>query len=129
MSIPPNHPTATDAIVWTVPEGSSDAASGEWAQPGEGTYKSMLITSLGKLLKHHVKVVEPDEAEFASTLVQAHRKAEKALHVKAFRGSKDGKLHSPSNADHLLSLSHRLPLLPPNRHTMGLQEASPALCL
>ena len=37
------------------------------------------------------KVLEPEDSEFASQLQQAMRKGEKAYHVKAFRGSKDGK--------------------------------------
>ena len=32
----------------------------------------------------------PNEDEFASAIPEAHRKSEKAYHVKAFRGSKDG---------------------------------------
>lgn len=42
------------------------------------------VKSLGK------KTIVPDEREFASAIVQAHRKNEKAYHVKAFRGSKEG---------------------------------------
>ena len=38
------------------------------------------------------RVIEPDKSEFASQIVQAHRKGETAFHVKAFRGSKDGYL-------------------------------------
>ena len=37
-----------------------------------------------------LKIVVPDEKEFASATPEAHRKNEKAYHVKAFRGSKDG---------------------------------------
>ncbi len=36
------------------------------------------------------RLIQPDEAEFVSATPEAHRKAEKAYHVKAFRGSKDG---------------------------------------
>jgi hypothetical protein len=36
------------------------------------------------------KVTYPDEAEFVSATPESHRKGEKAYHVKAFRGSKDG---------------------------------------
>lgn len=42
------------------------------------------VKSLGK------QTIQPDEREFASAIVQAHRKNEKAYHVKAFRGSKEG---------------------------------------
>ena len=36
------------------------------------------------------KVTFPDEAEFVSATPESHRKGEKAYHVKAFKGSKDG---------------------------------------
>lgn len=36
------------------------------------------------------QVVRPDENEFVSAMPEAHRKGEKAYHVKAFRGSKEG---------------------------------------
>lgn len=56
---------------------------------GEQSYKDVVTKMLNKRLKK-TKVVEPNEKDFASTIVQAHRKGEKAVHVKAFRGSKDG---------------------------------------
>lgn len=36
-------------------------------------------------------VTAPDEAEFVAAVPESHRKSEKAYHVKAFRGSKDGR--------------------------------------
>lgn len=36
-------------------------------------------------------LVEPSEDEFTSAVPESHRKGEKAYHVKAFRGTKDGK--------------------------------------
>ena len=36
------------------------------------------------------KVTYPDDAEFVSATPELHRKGEKAYHVKAFKGSKDG---------------------------------------
>ena len=36
------------------------------------------------------KVTRPDEEEFVSATPEPHRKGEKAYHVKAFKGSKDG---------------------------------------
>jgi hypothetical protein len=47
--------------------------------------------------KHNVKIVEADEKLFHSQQRQAHRPKEKAVHVKAFRGSKDGKSKHESN--------------------------------
>ena len=84
---------ATDQIVWTVPDsvpkdgtfvGLASSLSGE-------TYRKVLITILNAALKQYKKrVIEPDKQEFASQVVQAHRKGESAYHIKAFRGSKDG---------------------------------------
>ena len=38
-----------------------------------------------------VRVTLPKEAEFVAAVPESHRKSEKAYHVKAFRGSKDGR--------------------------------------
>lgn len=84
---------ATDQILWTVSDsvpkdgtvvGLTSSLAGE-------TYRTVLITILNGALKHYKKqVIEPDKQEFASQVVQAHRKGESAYHIKAFRGSKDG---------------------------------------
>lgn len=55
----------------------------------EHSYKDFVITMLSKRMKK-TKVIEPNAKDFSSTIAQAHRKGEKAVHVKAFRGSKDG---------------------------------------
>jgi hypothetical protein len=61
---------------------------------GEGvTYKSLLVNYMNKKLPPGRIMEEPDEKLFVSGLVQNHRKGEKAVHVKAFRGSKDGQLY------------------------------------
>ena len=79
--------------LWTVPDaapkdGTFDAGPG--APPGE-TYRKLLIALFNEALKPYKKqVVEPQSQEFASQIVQAHRKGETAFHIKAFRGSKDG---------------------------------------
>lgn len=38
-----------------------------------------------------IRVTHPNEAEFVAAVPESHRKSEKAYHVKAFRGSKDGR--------------------------------------
>ena len=43
------------------------------------------------LAKYGKKITRPTEKEFASAIPQSHRKGEKAWHVKAHRGSKEGK--------------------------------------
>ncbi len=89
--------------------GGDDATFRPPGQPGSAqplhavTYKAALVAVLNAQLaavvgrgasrapgEAAVVVVEPDEKEFASAVAQPHRKGEKAVHVKAFRGSKDG---------------------------------------
>ena len=85
-------PAATDAIVWTVPDAIVETASGESVTAQPGTYKSMLTAVLNKQTSEGIELVEANERDFASTIVQSHRRGEKAVHVKAFRGIKDGVL-------------------------------------
>jgi hypothetical protein len=85
-----------DPIVWTVPDGppktaffGSGVSAMEECNLGE-TYESHLQRMLNAELKH-TKVISPTENEFVSATPEAHRKGEKAYHVKAFRGSKEGR--------------------------------------
>lgn len=82
-----------DQVVWTVPDGvpkDGTFVGLTSSHPGE-TYRTILITILNGALKPYKKrVMEPDRKEFASQVVQAHRRGEPAYHIKAFRGSKDG---------------------------------------
>ena len=84
---------ATDQTVWTVPDSSpkdGTIVGSTTSQPGE-TYRTLLVSILNQALTPYKKqVIEPDKQEFASQVVQAHRKTESAYHIKAFRGSKDG---------------------------------------
>ncbi|KAF3491862.1 histone chaperone [Arthroderma uncinatum] len=86
-----------EPMVWTVPDAAPRSAylgSGtpvvESASLAE-TYQTYFQSVFNGKLKH-VKVLCPDEKEFASATPEAHRKSEKAYHVKAFRGSKEGYL-------------------------------------
>ena len=77
-----------EPIVWTFAE-----ATGKDVKEGEDPGPAPIAAAINECLaKEGVgkKVVFPDEKEFASAIVQSHRKGEKAFHVKAFRGSKDG---------------------------------------
>ncbi|KPI37054.1 Histone chaperone [Cyphellophora attinorum] len=75
-----------DPILFTVPA----------TAPKGGTYTfpdgaSTLEDALSVVLQPYgLSLTLPDEKEFASATPEAHRKNEKAYHVKAFRGSKDG---------------------------------------
>ncbi|QDS76232.1 hypothetical protein FKW77_000231 [Venturia effusa] len=77
--------SSIEPIVWTVLEPSNkelDAGANE-----EPVYTAALLNK--ELKMFHKNVVFPDEKEFASAIVQPHRKEEKAFHVKAHRGAKD----------------------------------------
>lgn len=86
--------TVLDAVPKNVSLSLALARDGEGARGGSGSYKDyvrgLLDVGLGGAVVAGRKVVEPEEREFASALVHAHRKGERAFHVSAFRGSKDG---------------------------------------
>ncbi|RAK98382.1 putative negative regulator of DNA transposition (Rtt106) [Aspergillus ibericus CBS 121593] len=95
VNSPPEGVTAPEAIVWTVTDGPPKAAfSGDGQQLGmnnEETTDKIIQRVLNDNLSQ-TKVVRPDERQFVSAMPEAHRKGEKAYHVKAFRGSKEGYL-------------------------------------
>lgn len=83
-----------EQIMWTVPNTilKTSQVSVELAIETEDTYKSLLLRVLNRCLAPFQKQVEmPNEKEFASQTAQVQKKGERAVHVKAFRGSKDGK--------------------------------------
>ena len=54
-------------------------------------YKGFCLRLLNESLRHFgQQVLEPDEREFVSQEGRPYKTGEKAAHVKAFRGSKDG---------------------------------------
>jgi len=59
----------------------------------EGLSPELILTTVFDAImqKTKVKVTQPDEEEFVAAVPESHRKTEKAYHVKAFRGSKDGR--------------------------------------
>ena len=69
--------TVPEPMVWT-----------ELDTPELSNTKNTLRTQLKAFGKG---LIEPEQAEFFSAIPQSHRKGEKAYHVKAFKGSKDGK--------------------------------------
>ncbi|CUS09390.1 unnamed protein product [Tuber aestivum] len=85
---------SADALVFTIPDGAPKTATGDGMGAGHdtSTYKSLLIAVFGSLLDGGAKVLEPDEKVFYSAVPQSHRKGEKAFHVKAHVGSKEGYL-------------------------------------
>lgn len=96
----PEGETPSDAMVWAVNDGPPKAAFSGPGQPmalGEGETAEKLIRRILDNNLTRTKVVTPDEREFVSATPEAHRKGEKAYHVKAFRGSKEGYLFLLSN--------------------------------
>lgn len=85
-------------MVWTIPDGPPKSAhfSGTGSvldEPQEGeTFQTLTRRLLDKNLKPG-KLIYPDADEFVSAVPEAHRKTEKAYHVKAFRGGKDGRFY------------------------------------
>ncbi|CAG8196069.1 unnamed protein product [Penicillium salamii] len=92
---PPEGTTTSEAMVFTIADGPAKAAfSGDGQQinqaPGE-TADVLLCKILNENMRR-CNVVRPDDKQFVSAMPEAHRKGEKAYHVKAFRGSKEGYL-------------------------------------
>ncbi|KAL1886262.1 hypothetical protein Plec18167_000191 [Paecilomyces lecythidis] len=91
---PPDGQPAPEAMVWTVADGPPKAAFSGTGQPlgAEGETGESLIRRMLNENLTHTQVVRPDDRQFVSAMAEAHRKTEKAYHVKAFRGSKEGYL-------------------------------------
>ncbi|KAI1324082.1 hypothetical protein F5Y16DRAFT_315131 [Xylariaceae sp. FL0255] len=92
--------TTNESLVFTVPStapkpnsiGGPNAAA---ASAVSDTYPTLLHWAINKCLKagsNNVQIVSADPSKFHSELRQPHRPKEQAVHVKAFRGSKDGYL-------------------------------------
>jgi hypothetical protein len=123
-------PTAPGAegeqILFTLTETSPPSLASSTQDPvtADDTYITATLQAFTRLLQHYGKsVTVPNAAEFASARPQSHRKGEKGYHVNAHRGSKEGtqSQHHPRNYI-LLTQEIRLPLLPPHRHTVRVQE-------
>lgn len=96
---PPEGEQAFESMVWTVSDGPAKAAfsdNGQQVGAGDGETAEALVRRVLNENLSHTKVVRPDERQFVSAMPEAHRKSEKAYHVKAFRGSKEG-MWSPNS--------------------------------
>lgn len=88
---PPEGEAVPESMVWTVADGPLKAAyTGTGQQIGSEETADVLLRRILNETLGHTKVIRPDEREFVSAMPEAHRKGEKAFHVKAFRGSKEG---------------------------------------
>ncbi|KAH8821234.1 putative chaperone protein [Xylogone sp. PMI_703] len=104
-NLPPPKPTPgsqplPEPLVFTISDsapkpGSISGTDAAAASAVSDDYKTLLhwaITTRLSGAHNHAKITEADPSLFASTLRQPQRPSEKAVHVKAFRGSKDGYL-------------------------------------
>lgn len=140
---PPEGTTASEAMVFTIADGPAKAAfSGDGQQVGHGAGETAegLIRNILNENMPHANVVRPDDKQFVSAMPEAHRKGEKAYHVKAFRGSKEG-MSCPYLSStgghcnlwfyfaHTFMLIHcvRLSLSTFHRYLVCIQETAPVL--
>ena len=85
-----------EQVLWTVPNTTPKGGlcSDDVSYGTDDTYKSIIIRLLNERLRqrkgHNVQIVEPDPTEFVSETASPYKKGDKAVHVKAFRGNKDG---------------------------------------
>jgi hypothetical protein len=125
--LPTSSTDPREPLVWTVNGASlkhttfksdkvEEAATGHNGGCVEHTLNKFLGTTMG------CKIVEPDHTEFESVMPEAHRKGEKAYHVKAFKGSKDGKQWFQSSLPMLII--KRLLILSCHWHLLRLQETT-----
>ncbi|RYP64174.1 hypothetical protein DL770_009239 [Monosporascus sp. CRB-9-2] len=91
--------SSVDPLVFTVSAGAPKPGSIGGANAGAASavsdsYATLFHWGINKCLQAagDVKVVAADPSRFHSVIRQAHRPKEQAVHVKAFRGSKDGYL-------------------------------------
>ncbi|KAH7016368.1 uncharacterized protein B0I36DRAFT_254895 [Microdochium trichocladiopsis] len=95
-----NSPAPEDPLMFTIPAGAPKpgAIGGPNAAAAASvsdTFTTLLHWAINKCLQaagHNVQIVAADPAKFHSMIKQPHRPKEQAVHVKAFRGSKDGYL-------------------------------------
>ena len=86
--------------MFTVPQAPAKDAifkTGDKLQEGETWDRLFRRLFNEELRRFENKVSVPDKQEFESALVQAHRKGEKAYHVKAFRGASEGTKYQSLN--------------------------------
>ena len=88
--------TVPDQILWTIPNTAPKVGicSDDINAASEEPFKSVMVKLLNERLKQkkgsRCRVIEPDESDFVSEAAQPYKTGQKAVHVRAFRGSKDG---------------------------------------
>lgn len=88
--------TPAEPIVWTMNETKGKPEIVSVATNLHGSEDDTFVSTTLRELDHFMTgwrgqtTTLPDAKEFASAIPQSHRKGEKAYHVKAFKGSKEG---------------------------------------
>jgi hypothetical protein len=123
----PDGESVPESMVWTVSDAPPKAAYSGTGQQFGGEEKAESL--IRRMLNHSIKVIRPDDREFVSATPEAHRKGEKAYHVKAFRGSKEGtpffRPRLDGRAGAILTLFRRLSFFPFHWHLFRLQKTAP----
>ncbi|KAI0469262.1 hypothetical protein F4859DRAFT_487569 [Xylaria cf. heliscus] len=94
----PSQTTPVDPLVFTIPAtapkpGSIGGPNAQAASAVSDSYPTLFNWAINKCLQaggKNVQIVAADPSKFHSVIRQPHRPKEQAVHVKAFRGSKDG---------------------------------------
>jgi len=119
---------AAEPIIWTVNDGplkSCSIPSAQLQEVASSTNRVLEDVLQFVMQRTGVEMTYPDDKEFASATPESHRKSDKAYHVKAHRGSKEGiwtgtACLTAANRD-------RLSLFPRQRDILWLQETSVVL--
>lgn len=93
-------PPTPEPLVFTITDGApksgtikgNDSSAASAVSDDYKTLFNWALTTRLKAVGNILKITESDPKLFASALKQSHRPSEKAVHVRAFRGSKDGYL-------------------------------------
>ncbi|KAA8574272.1 hypothetical protein EYC84_005769 [Monilinia fructicola] len=96
----PTAPPTPESLVFTITDGAPKAGTvcgtdSSAASAVSDDYKTLFNWALTTRLKaagNSLEIIESDPRLFSSAIRQSHRPSEKAVHVRAFRGSKDGYL-------------------------------------
>jgi hypothetical protein len=89
----PREASASEPLLWTINDGAplQTQIFDSDMRNAIGESDRIVEAALEYTMRENkTKVTYPEEAEFVSATPEAHRKGEKAYHVKAFKGSKDG---------------------------------------
>ncbi|ETN42512.1 uncharacterized protein HMPREF1541_01669 [Cyphellophora europaea CBS 101466] len=100
----PNAASTFEPVLFTLP--ATPLKPGTFTLPSSATTLDEALNHI--LPSHNLSLTLPNADEFASATPEPHRKSEKAYHVKAFRGSKDGYLFFLSTG---LFFGYKKPLL------------------